>query len=75
MPLDPTLMASCSYYVCDSEMVEQGRVASSLMSGREMKEALTRGEEGKAMYLFGEVVGVSERRRIGVDYAGRRAGV
>jgi len=75
MPLDLTPMASCLYYVCDSEMLEQGRAGSSLMSAREMREALTRGEEGKAMYYFGEVVGVSGRRKVGVDYAKGGAGV
>lgn len=70
MPLDPTSIASCLYYVCDSEMLE-GNGLEGLMTEKEMSRVLTAGSAAKARYRFGKVVGVSGTTRVGVDYAAR----
>jgi hypothetical protein len=71
MPLDPKLMASCMYYVCDSQMPELGAVGSSLMSGSQMRDDLMDGEEEGLRYRFGRMAGVSGKSRVAVFAEGR----
>lgn len=65
LPVDPSTVAGAMYYVADSKVVEMVEGYTQL-NGKERNDVI------KAMggrFEFGEVWGVSGRRRVGVDVA------
>lgn len=63
MPVDPSTIAGAMYYVCDSWMLWSLEGSSVL----EEKERDRRIAEMGLRFQFGNIVGLSGRRRIGVD--------
>lgn len=65
MPIDPSTIAGAMYYVCDSWMLESFEGLGDLTR----KERDWKVNEMGARYAFGEMGGVSQTWRIGVDTA------
>jgi len=63
LPVDPSTIAGAMYYVCDSWMLESLEGLSML--DKEERDQRVAGLGLK--FRFGDMVGVSGRRRIGVD--------
>jgi len=63
MPVEPQTLASCMYYVCDSEMLKS--FEGLALFGKGDRDRLVRTMDKR--YVFGKISGVSGTRRIGVD--------
>jgi len=65
LPVHPQTLAGRMYYVCDSAVLSDFARLSMLSTRRRDERVLRLGRR----YRFGDMVGVSGRRRVGVDYA------
>lgn len=63
-PVRLDTIAGCVYYLCDSKMLKDFE-GTSLMC-RKKRDQLIDGMEKR--YVFGDIVGTSGVRRVGVDY-------
>jgi len=64
MPVDPSTLAGNMYYVCDSLILQDFKGMSTMGE----KERNTQIKEVGNKYQFGQMVGVSGRSRIGINY-------
>jgi len=64
LPADPTTIAGAMFYVCDSRMLRSFEGLSPL----EKEDRDARVEEMGLRFRFGNMMGSSGRRRLGVDY-------
>ncbi|KAM7195028.1 hypothetical protein V8F33_006897 [Rhypophila sp. PSN 637] len=64
LPVRPDTISACVYYVCDAKLLRD--FAGTSLMGRQERDKLVNGM-GKR-YVFGDVVGASGKRRVGVDY-------
>ena len=65
LPVSPDSLAGVAYYVCDSAMLRDFERLSML----EARERDRKIERMSRKYSFGWMMGVSGKRRIGIDYA------
>ena len=65
LPVDPSTVAGAMYYVADSKVVEMVEGYTQL-NGKERNDVI---KAMRGRFEFGEVWGVSGRRRVGVDVA------
>jgi hypothetical protein len=62
LPVDPSTIAGCMFYVCDSDMLKDFK-GMSLMGQRERERRL--GTQGRKCHLS-EIIGVSGEARVGI---------
>jgi len=65
LPVHPQTLAGRMYYVCDSAFLADFARLSMLSTRRRDERVLML----ERRYRFGDMVGVSGRRRVGIDYA------
>ncbi|KAK3314049.1 hypothetical protein B0H66DRAFT_483994 [Apodospora peruviana] len=63
LPVDPGTIAGCMYYVCDSRMLADLKAVADLDEGARHRHLRDIGMR----YRCGSMVGVSAKRRIGID--------
>ena len=71
MPVDPRTVAGAMYYICDSSMLAD--LDGRRLSMRCKAERAGRVKELRHQYFYGELTGVSGRRRVAVDSENRSA--
>lgn len=64
MPIDPSTIGGAMYYVCDSQMLMSFEGLSVLSKEERDKRVCERG----VMFRFGNIIGASGMRRVGVDW-------